>query len=273
VTAYIQPLNSVSQGSVNDVERSKGGSVRLLFADKSKRFKFDGGFTRSQYRNPADPLLYQGTNTIAVPFLTRNAHYFDVSYEVLRNFSLTKTRQLSLSVAVRQEQVDPLFKSLGASTQADKIQNEFEVTGNMGEISVQAGNTRFNDNLRRIPTILRSLTRAKRFSIALPAIALVGGVTNKSPLLLKVSSRMPLIPTLAAPLGSRTPNEVGPSRTVTSVTKRAEGTSRPSSCSMLSVRRRDADGLGGADAGTHAAPQAVLPLGAGTSLQLKTNPL
>lgn len=187
VTAYIQALNSFSQGSVNDVERSKGGSVRLLFTDKAGRLKFDGGFTRSQYRNPADPLLYQGTDTIAVPFLTRNARYIDVSYEVLRNFSLTKTRQVSLSVAVRHEQVDPLFKSLGASAQADKMQNEFEVTGNMGEISVQVGDTRFNDNLRRIPSILRSLTRAKRFSIALPAIALVGGTTNKSPLLPRLS--------------------------------------------------------------------------------------
>jgi len=84
INAYIQALNSVSQGSVNDVDRSKGGSVRLLATDKSGRFKFDGGFTRSQYRNPADPLLYQGTNTVAVPFVTRNARYFDISYDVLR---------------------------------------------------------------------------------------------------------------------------------------------------------------------------------------------
>lgn len=187
VTAYIQPLNSFSQGSVNDVERSKGGSLRLVFTDKAERLKFDGGFTRSQYQNPADPLLYQGTNTIAVPFLTRNARYFDVSYEVLRNFSLTKTRQLSLSVAMRHEQVDPLFKSLGASAQPDKKQNDFEVTGTMGEISVQAAGTRFNDNLRRISSILRSFTRAQKFSIALPAIALVGGTTSKSPLLPRLS--------------------------------------------------------------------------------------
>lgn len=187
VTAYIQALNGFSQGSVNDVERSKGGSVRLVFTNKTERLKFDGGFTRSRYQNPADPLLYQGTNTIAIPFLTRNARYFDVSYEVLRNLPLTKTRQLSLSVVMRHEQVDPLFKSLGASAQADKTQNEFEVTGNMGEISVQAGATRFNDNLRRIPSILQSLTRAKRFSIALPAIALVGGTTSKSPLLPRLS--------------------------------------------------------------------------------------
>lgn len=186
INAYVQALNSFSQGSVNDVERSKGGSVRLLFTDKSGRLKFDGGFTRSQYRNPADPLLYQGTNTIAVPFLTRNARYIDVSYDVLQNYSLTKNRKVSLNIAARHERVDPLFKSLGASSQADKAQNEFQITGNVGEINFQAGNTLFNDNLRNIPSILRSLTRTQRYSIALPASALFS-TTNESPWLPRLS--------------------------------------------------------------------------------------
>lgn len=187
LTAYVQGLNSVSQGSVNDVERSKGGSVRLLFTDQAQRLKFDGGFTRSQYRNPEDPLLYQGTNTIPVPFLTRNAHYIDVSYDVLRGFKLTKTKQANLGLAVRHEQVDPLFKSLGASAQPDKLQNELQLSGSVGEISVQAGAVRFNDNLRRIPSILRSLTRATRFSVALPAAALFGGTSNTSTYLPRLS--------------------------------------------------------------------------------------
>ena len=187
INAYIQGLNSFSQGSVNDVERSKGGSVRLIATDKDGRFKFEGGFTRSQYRNPADPLLYQGTNTLAVPFLTRNARYFDISYDVLRGYSLTKSRQVSLSVAVRHEQVDPLYKSLGASAGADKRQNDFQVSGSIGEISIQAGHSRFNDNLRHIASILQSLTRSKQFSVALPAAALWGGTSNTSKYLPRLS--------------------------------------------------------------------------------------
>lgn len=187
LSAYIQALNSFSQGSVNDVERSKGGSVRLLFTDRAQRFKFDGGFTRSQFRNPADPLLYQGTNTLAVPNLTRNARYVDVSYDVLRGFSLTKSKQVSLSLAFRHEQVDPLFRSLGASAQADKRQNEFQLSGSLGEISVQAGHTRFNDNLRHIASILQSLTRATNFSVSLPTAALWGGTSSTSNLLPRLS--------------------------------------------------------------------------------------
>ncbi|HEY0349242.1 MAG TPA: hypothetical protein VGC60_13915 [Pyrinomonadaceae bacterium] len=187
VNAYIQALNSVSQGSVNDVERSKGGSVRLIATDKAGRFKFDGGFTRSQYRNPADPLLYQGTNTVPVPLLTRNARYFDISYDILRGVHLTKSKQLNLSVAAKHEQVDPLFKSLGASAGADKLENDFQLTGSIGEISFQAGHSRFNDNLRHIASILQSLTRSEQFSIALPAAALWGGTSSTSKYLPRLS--------------------------------------------------------------------------------------
>jgi len=187
VRAYIQGLNSFSQGAVNDVERSKGGSVRLIAADKTGRFKFEGGFTRSQYRNPADPLLYQGTNTIAVPFLTRNARYVDVSVDVMRGYSLTKSKQVSLNIAVRHEQVDPLYKSLGASAQADKYQNDFQLSGSIGEISFQAGHGRFNDNLKHIASILQSLTRSKQFSVALPAAALWGGTSSASKFLPRLS--------------------------------------------------------------------------------------
>jgi len=187
INAYIQALNSFSQGSVNDVDRSRGGSIRLIASDKSGRFKFEGGFTRSQFRNPADPLLYQGTNTIAVPFLTRNARYFDINIDVLRGYSLTKTRQVNLSFAFRHEQIDPLYKSLGASAQADKAQNDFQISASVGEISIQASHGRFNDNLREIPSILKSLTRSKQVSVALPAAALWGGTSGESKFLPRLS--------------------------------------------------------------------------------------
>ena len=187
IMAYIQALNNFSQGSVTDVERSKGGSVRLIASDKAGRLRFDGGFTRSTYRNPADPLLYQGTNTVAVPFRTRNARYFDVSYDVLRGYALTKKKQVNLSVAMRHEQVDPLYKSLGASAGADRLQNDFQLSGSIGEITIQAGHSRFNDNLRHIASILQSFNRAEQFSIALPAAALWGGTSSTSKYLPRLS--------------------------------------------------------------------------------------
>jgi hypothetical protein len=188
LSASLQPLNGVSQGSINDVERSKGRSVRLLFSDKAQRLKFDAGLTRSQYGNPADPLADQSLLTrFGTGTFTRTAHYFDVSYEVLRNFAVTGTKHANLSATVRHEQVAPLYKSLGASTQADKRQDEFLVSGSIGEITVQGGHVRFNDNLLRIPSILESLTRATSVSVALPAAALFGGTSNTSPFLPRLS--------------------------------------------------------------------------------------
>ena len=188
LTASLQPLNGVSQSGINDVERSKGWSLRLLFSDKAQRLKLDAGLTRSQHGNPADPLANQSSVTrFGTATFTRNAHYFDVSYEALRNFAVTRTKQANLNVTVRHEQVAPLFKSLGASTQADKRQDEFLLSGSIGEISVQGGHQRFNDNLRRIPSILESLTRATSLSVALPAAALIGGTSNTSPFLPRLS--------------------------------------------------------------------------------------
>jgi hypothetical protein len=188
LTASLQPLNGVSQSSINDVERSKGRSVRLLFSDKGQRFKFDGGFTRSRYGNPADPLNSQNSLTrFGTATFIRNANYFDVSYEVLRSFAATKTKRANLNVTVRHEQVAPLYKSLGAPTQADKRQDEFLLSGSVGEITVQGGHMRFNDNLLRIPSILQALARATSTSVALPAAALFGGTSNTSPLLPRLS--------------------------------------------------------------------------------------
>ena len=83
-------------------------------------------------------------------------------------------------MTLKHEQVDPLFKSLGASAQADKYQNDFQLSGSVGEITIQAGHGRFNDNLKGIPSILKSLTRSKQFSLALPAAALWGGTSSTS---------------------------------------------------------------------------------------------
>src|SRR5204863_9360832 len=109
-----------------------------------------------------------------------NARYFDVSYDRLPAYSLTKSKKVSLNVALRHEQVDPLFKRLGASASADKKQNAFQLSGSIGEITFQAGHGRFNDNLRHIASMLQSLTRSEQFSIALPAASLWCGTSSNS---------------------------------------------------------------------------------------------
>ena len=83
--------------------------------------------------------------------------------------------------------VEPLFRSLGASTQADKAQNQFEVGGTIGEINLQIAYLRFNDNLFDVPSILRSLTRAENFTVGAPLSTLLGGPSRPSAWLPRVS--------------------------------------------------------------------------------------
>lgn len=173
LSAYFQPASGVNRGVVTDVQRSRGISLRLIANDKKQRFHFDGGFTRSFFVSPTDTTLSQGASLVPLPALSRNAHYLEASYNVLQNFSLTKTKKANLIVAFREENVAPLFRSLGASTQADKVQYELSVSGSVNEISAQFSQANFHDNLRDIPSILKSLTGSTHFSLAAPASALL----------------------------------------------------------------------------------------------------
>ncbi len=179
LNAYFQPLAGFNRGVITDTQRSRGLSFRFLASDKAARFHLDTGFTRSFFVTANDPTLTQGQRLVAVPSLSRNAQYLDLSYEVLRNVSLTKTKKVNLNVAFKEEDVAPLFRSLGASTQADKIQYEFSVNGSLNEIFAQFGHSNFHDNLRNIPSILRTLNSATRFSVAAPTSAVLNLKKNR----------------------------------------------------------------------------------------------
>lgn len=169
LSAYFQPLSGENRGVITDLQRSRGLSVRLIGSDKDSRLRFEAGFTRSFFASPSDTTLEQGISVVPLPSLARNAHYLEISYDILRNFSLTKTKRANLAVSFREENVAPLFRSLGASTQADKIQYDLAVRGSIDEISGQFSHSNFHDNLRRIPSILRTINGSTNFSIAAPA--------------------------------------------------------------------------------------------------------
>ncbi len=171
---WFQPVSSFNQGAVNDAERSRGLSFRLLASDKTQRFRLETGFARNQFFNPTDDLLSQGQNVVEVKPLWRNARYIDAAIDVIKDLPITKEKKLNLTFNFRHERVDPLYRSLGASTQADRIQNEFLLNGSVGEIAGQYSYQRFNDNLADIPSILKSNTRLHTFSVTFPLPTLFG---------------------------------------------------------------------------------------------------
>jgi len=198
-----------TQSNINDAERSRGYSARLLAKNKSERARLDGGFTRSYFYNPDDPLLNQGADVRSSRAETRNARYVDASYELLKEFVFKRPpspapasadgtqpapasqdasqlavepKKLNLTLNFRHERVDPLFKSIGASTQADLFRNEKEFAGSYGELTFTAAHTRFNDNLAGIQTILRTNTRRAAFAVNTPLQGLFRGFRAAQPI-------------------------------------------------------------------------------------------
>lgn len=182
---FLSARNNFNQGSINDSERSQGWSARLLASDNAQRARLDAGFTRSRFTNPEDPLLNQGTSLMPARRVTRNARYVDASYALLKDFAFSRNnataksgqqteteqapgRTLNLTLNVRHEQVDPLFRSIGASAQADLFLNQFEMVGASGDLNFTAAHTRQNDNLADIRTILRTNTRRNAVAINTP---------------------------------------------------------------------------------------------------------
>jgi hypothetical protein len=180
---YLQALNSVSEGRIVDAERSRGFGLRFLTTDKTGRFKLEFGYALSRFFNAQDTTLDPDGNAVPLPAQTRAAHYAEASYQVLKDVKLTKTKSLNLNFSFKYEYVEPLYRSLGASAGADKFTHDYAVDGSIGEITFQVGHIRSNDNLREIPSILKSLTRTNRFSVALPLAALIGKAENPSPFL------------------------------------------------------------------------------------------
>ncbi len=184
VDAWFQPRANFNQGAVNDAERSRGASARLMAKDRSERLRLDAGFTRSQFINPEDPLLDQGASVVPAQRVSRSARYADASFDLFKEFAFAKPgnagrnaeeaqnvierRKFNLTLNARHERVDPLFKSIGANTQADLNQNQVELAGSFGELNFTAAHTRFNDNLAGIRTILRTNTRRDSFAVNTP---------------------------------------------------------------------------------------------------------
>lgn len=180
---YLQALNGVSESRVVDAERSRGLGLRFLTSDKSERFKLEFGYALSRFFNPQDSTLDPDGNAVPLPAALRSSHYAEASYHVLKDLKLTATKKLNLTFGFKYEFVEPLYKSLGASPAADKFSREYALDGSIGEITFQAARLRSNDNLRNVASILKSLTRAERFSVTLPLSALIGKSENPSPFL------------------------------------------------------------------------------------------
>ncbi|HZJ46305.1 MAG TPA: hypothetical protein VFD63_21180 [Pyrinomonadaceae bacterium] len=181
------PVNNFNQRNLTDAEASHGVGGRIVTTDSKNRFRIDAGYARSRFNNPADPLLDQGFSVVPVRETSRNAIYADLNYQFLKDWKATREKNVNLSFVFRYHRIDPLFRSVAVFTQADRLDYQYELTGNFGEITAGAVHNRLNDNLDDVPSVLKTLTRRNGFNISLPLVALLGNTHNYSAWLPRVS--------------------------------------------------------------------------------------
>ena len=215
------PLSNFNQGNITDAEQSKGFGLRVKASNKSERLRTDIGFARSRFNNPRDPSLDQGINIAPARANTSNAHYVEASYDVLRNFALTKTKKANLTLGYRHERVTPLFRSVAVTTEANRLQHQYELIGSLGEVTVSFTNFNFNDNLDNLPSLLKSFTRRSHLLIGAPLATLWGDTTKPKTWLPRVSYSYdrthqfaPVLPTNADFNLPQLPNQISTDQTL-----------------------------------------------------------
>ncbi|HJU76145.1 MAG TPA: hypothetical protein VJ717_20560, partial [Gemmatimonadaceae bacterium] len=163
------PQTSFTQGAVVDAEESRGAGLQVSASTPDQRMRFTVGYARSRFTNPArDPQLLGDTAVRPVRPETRSSQFVEVGVGLLQNAQVRLLGATSLNAAYRHERIDPLYRSVAASTQADLQQNAFELNGNVGLLSAQLTHARSHDNLDEVLSVLRTLSRQTAASVALP---------------------------------------------------------------------------------------------------------
>jgi hypothetical protein len=131
-----------------------------------------GGISNSRFVNPVDPLLSGGETTVPVAPARKTARYLESSLGLLQNARLFGVLTTSMTIGWQHERVDPLYRSIAAPTRSDILSNTFSTTAQIGAVSLQASHARSTDNLARVPSILRTLTRSTGLNAAMPLASL-----------------------------------------------------------------------------------------------------
>ena len=187
------PRTSFTQGAVVDAERSTGAGVQVTASTPDQRLRFVSGYARSRFNNPnRDPQLTGDSTIRRVRPETRGTRFVEVNAAVVRAARLPAFGAVTLNTAYRHERVDPLYRSVAASTQADRQQQAWDVSGGVGLVAGQLSLMQAHDNLDDVPSVLRTLTSqsSASFTVPLSSISRLGRRAALLPMLTYASSRI-----------------------------------------------------------------------------------
>jgi hypothetical protein len=170
VDGSLLPKNGVNRGFVSDAEKSDGVGLRALASLFAGRLRLEGGFARSKFTSPSDPLLEQGEKVVSIAPTTRSASYANAALDVVKGAG-----PFTLGFALRHERVDPQYRSIAASTQADLEQDAVEMNAGLGPVTAQVTYGASEDNLADLPSILKTKTKRTGVTAGVPLGTLLGG--------------------------------------------------------------------------------------------------
>ena len=110
---------------------------------------------------------------VAVRQERRGASFVEVNAGLLQNASVSGLFSTTLNAVYRHERVDPMYRSVTAQTQSDRLQDSYEIAGNVGVVSLQLAHSRYHDNLDDVASILRTLNRMSTAQTSVPVAALL----------------------------------------------------------------------------------------------------
>jgi hypothetical protein len=165
------PQASFTQGAIVDAEKSAGGTVQLSTALPNQRFRLSSGYTRSRFENPErDPELIVGGSVPRLAAASRGALFAEGSAVLLQNAHKPFGAGVptSLTIGGRHERVDPLFRSVAATTAADRQESAADATATLGAVVAQLARVWNHDNVGRVASVLTTNGRGANVNLAIP---------------------------------------------------------------------------------------------------------
>lgn len=154
---------SFNTGEVPDAVENSGYGVRLSGSSPGGRIRGSVEYARSDYTNPDDPVLSQGSELVPVEESTESARGLDLAIDVLQNRPITANTNATVTLGFRHSRADPLYRTVSSPVFGDQESNTGSLAASVGLVSFQGEYSRLEDNLDDIPTILK--TRSENLSL------------------------------------------------------------------------------------------------------------
>jgi len=172
---------SFNTGEVPDAVENSGYGVRVSGSSPGGRIRGSVEYARSDYTNPDDPVLAQGSELVPVEQGTESARGLDLAIDLLQNRPITANTDATVTLGFRHSRADPLYRTVASSIFGDQESNTGSLAGSIGLVSFHGEFTRLEDNLDDIPTILKTRSENLSLSYGLPLRGIFAGGDGDGP--------------------------------------------------------------------------------------------